>query len=108
MSDSPIAPELTEADRLADERADRGFRALTRHYGSTDWKSRVDPDNLDIMDPFLCVLAQATGGYILGQRLLGLDFLEPAISEHGFCTDGTVGISNRVLVAAWRRRLAAA
>lgn len=35
-----------------------------------DWRTRVDPDRLNMSDPRRCVLGQVFGGYVLGLHAL--------------------------------------
>jgi hypothetical protein len=86
--------------RNCDERVARGV-ALLDDRGPTNWHRRVNPETLDVYDPFACVLGQVYGNYTEG--LIQLQLTLPA-AYFGF----DCGPDDRVEVnAAWRRALAA-
>lgn len=95
-------PEVLERARLY---VDRGFDLITDHFVNTrDWMRIIDFGRLSIFDPHRCILAQVFGGYTSGTEQLGIEFPDSTV-RYGFCTNSAHGLTDEVLIAAWRDKI---
>ncbi len=92
---SPISEETAE------HRVERGAELLNKHFGSNEWKERLNPDSLNMRAlGTSSVLPRLFGSYSEGKRVLGIDDAR----SYGFT--GTVKSDLTVLTEAWRKALA--
>lgn len=87
---------MDHVQALADELVGNGYHLLTTHFdGWLGWRSKINPDTLDIEDLHQCVLGQLFGHYTSGLLELGL----LAGCEHGFSP--WKGVDADMLRATW-------
>jgi hypothetical protein len=87
------------------ERAERG-RSKLNADGPADWAQRVDPETLDITDPFRCVLFQVFGNFVRGLEQLFPHRMTGVAVRHGFCPAREDESDNPDLILEWRRIIA--
>ncbi len=90
------------------ERVNKGVALLDAHFGFY-WRARIDPDRLDMTDPYTCIIGQLWyDNYVEGVVDLGLPGNWVAQIDHGFDIDGTNSTYveyAKALKAEWLERL---